>query len=202
MRSVEFHASVALPAANRFAIDKLDYGTSSKLMIGFNGRPWFERQHSNGASYSDLANHQSTWESNPSQALNAQRGLLTSFTGGDLGARLDPAREQNEAGAFLADLDRVYPGSAALARRDSRGRVLAHLENWSRNPLFGGGYTNNQPGYFTTLEGLYAQPAGRLAFAGEHTDSFYSWQGFMEGACLSGQSTAAAILADVKKGRL
>lgn len=194
MRAVEFHASVALPAANRFAIDHLDYGTSSKLMIGFNGRPWFERQHSNGASYSDLAHLQSTWETNPSQAINAQRGVLTDYTGGELGARLDPARVQQEAGAFLADLDRVYPGSAALARRDGRRQVLAHLENWSRNPLVGGGYTNNQPGYFTTLEGLYAQPVGRLHFAGEHTDSFYAWQGFMEGALLSGARAADEVL--------
>jgi len=31
---------------------------------------------------------------------------------------------------------------------------------------------------------------GNLFFAGEHTDSFYSWQGFMEGACLSGLRAA------------
>jgi monoamine oxidase len=194
MREVEFHTSLALPAANRFAIDHLDYGTSSKLMIGFHGRPWWERHASNGSSLSDLANHQSTWESNPSQAVALQRGLLTDFSGGERGARLDPRRTAAEADAFLADLDRVWPGSAALARRDGRGRPLAHLENWARLPLYGGGYTNNQPGYFTMLEGLYARPAGNLHFAGEHTDSFYSYQGFMEGALLSGARAADEVL--------
>jgi monoamine oxidase len=72
--------------------------------------------------------------------------------------------------------------------------VLAHLENWSKLPLYRGAYTNNQPGYFTTLEGLYAQPAGNLYFAGEHTDSFYSYQGFMEGALLSGARAADEVL--------
>jgi monoamine oxidase len=194
MREVEFSASVALPAGNRFAIDHFDYGTSSKLMIGFNGRPWFERSNSNGASYSDLANHQSTWETNPSQSQAMTRGVLTDFSGGERGARLDPAKLQAEAGAFLSDLDKVYPGSAVLARRDNRQRVLAHLENWSKLPLFRGAYSNNQPGYFTTLEGLYAKPAGNIAFAGEHTDSFYSFQGFMEGALLSGARAADEVL--------
>jgi monoamine oxidase len=194
MRQVEFAASVALPAGNRFAIDQFDYGTSSKMMIGFNGRPWYERSNGNGASYSDLANHQSTWETNPSQAKVFSRGVLTDFSGGDRGARLDPAKLQTEAAAFLADLDQVYPGSSVLARRDNRGRVQAHLENWSRLPLFQGAYTNNQPGYFTTIEGLYARPAGNVYFAGEHTDSFYSYQGFMEGALLSGARAADEVL--------
>jgi monoamine oxidase len=43
---------------------------------------------------------------------------------------------------------------------------------------------------------------GTVYFAGEHTNSFYEWQGFMEGACLSGIQAAAQILADRKAGRL
>ena len=46
-------------------------------------------------------------------------------------------------------------------------------------------------------EGLTAEPAGLLKFAGEHTDSFYSWQGYMEGACLSGVRAAGEVLADI-----
>lgn len=195
MREIDFAASAALPAGNRFAIDHFDYGSNSKMMIGFNGRPWYERSNSsNGASYSDLANHQSTWETNPSLSQANTRGVLTDFSGGERGARLDPAKLQAEAGAFLTDLERVYPNSAVFARRDSKGRVQAHLENWSKLPLFKGAYSNNQPGYFTTLEGLYAMPAGNIYFAGEHTDSFYSYQGFMEGALLSGARAADEVL--------
>jgi len=194
MREVEFAASAALPAGNRFAIDQFDYGTNSKLMIGFNGRPWYEGSNSNGASYSDLANHQSTWETNPSLSQPCTRGVLTDHSGGARGARLDPAKLQAEADAFLGDLERVYPNSAVLARRDSRGRIVAHLENWTKLSLFGGAYSNNQPGYFTTIEGLYAKPAGNIFFAGEHTDSFYSYQGFIEGALLSGARAADEVL--------
>jgi monoamine oxidase len=139
-----------------------------------------------------LAHHQSTWK--PASLAHSTRGVLTDYSGGNRGARLDPKRVQREAEAFLADLDKVYPGSAVLARRDAQGNVQAHLENWSRLPLFQGAYTNNQPGYFTTLEGLYARPAGNIFFAGEHTDSFYNYQGFMEGALLSGARAADEVL--------
>jgi monoamine oxidase len=37
---------------------------------------------------------------------------------------------------------------------------------------------------------------GNLYFGGEMTDSFYSWQGFMEGGALSGLRAAAEILRD------
>ena len=193
MRQIEFAASVALPASNRFAIDRFDYGTNSKMMVGFRGRPWYERCNSNGGSYSDLANHQSTWETNPSRSLPGVRGVITDFSGGARGAALSPSRTQAEAEAFLLDLDRVWPGSAGLALRDGRN-VRAVVRNWTQDPLFGGAYSNNQPGYFTTLEGLYARPAGNVFFAGEHTDSFYAYQGFMEGALLSDARAADEVL--------
>ncbi|NRF65968.1 FAD-dependent oxidoreductase [Aquincola sp. S2] len=191
MRLITFETSVGLAAHSRTAIDGLDYGTNSKMMIGFTGRPWFERLHCNGGSYSDLPNHQNTWETAPSTAIAGQRGVITDYSGGERGARLDPAKLQTEATRFLADLEVVWPGCTGFARRDGAGRIVAHLENWSRNPLYRGAYSNNQPGYFTTIEGHYAKPAAAgLWFAGEHTDSFYSYQGFMEGALLSGARAA------------
>jgi hypothetical protein len=57
-----------------------------------------------------------------------------------------------------------------------------------------GSYTCNQPGYFTTMEGWLGEPAGNLAFAGEHTDSFHNFQGFIEGAAESGIREAEYLL--------
>jgi monoamine oxidase len=190
LRDVELNASLGLPSWKRFAIDSLGYGTNAKMMIGFAGRPW-RTYGSNGSSYSDLPNHQSTWETNPS-AATASRGVLTDFSGGLRGAALRTSRVQREASAFLADLDRIWPGAAAAAAR-SGGNVLAHLEHWPSNPLFKGSYTCNGPGYFTTIADNEAKPVGNLFFAGEHTSSFYEWQGFMEGAALSGLRAAAEV---------
>jgi monoamine oxidase len=48
------------------------------------------------------------------------------------------------------------------------------------------------------MAGLEGVPVDNLFFAGEHTNSFYEWQGFMEGAALSGITGARFILATAK----
>jgi monoamine oxidase len=68
---------------------------------------------------------------------------------------------------------------------------LAHLENWSRNPFSKGAYSSHRPGYFTSIAHNEAKPVGNLLFAGEHTSSFYEWQGTMEGAANSGLRAAS-----------
>jgi monoamine oxidase len=69
------------------------------------------------------------------------------------------------------------------------------MEHWLSNSFAKGSYTCNQPGYFTTIAGHEPAPVGNLFFAGEHTNSFYEYQGFMEGAALSGLRAAAEVLA-------
>jgi len=191
LRHVDLDMNLGLSPAKRAAIDRLGYGTNAKMMIGFDRRPWVA-QGSTGASYSDLTNHQTTWETNPARAT-ATRGVLTDYSGGDRGASLDPNAVQVEANLFLADLDLVFPGSQAAARRTPSG-VVAHLEHWPSNPLTLGSYTSYLPGQFTTIAGLEGLPTGNIFFAGEHANSFYDFQGFMEGAVLSGIDAAAAIL--------
>jgi monoamine oxidase len=193
LREVALDASLGLPPRKRHAIDHLAYGTNSKMMIGFNGRPWFTLHGSDGSSFSDLPHHQNTWETNPARAT-ATSAILTDYSGGARGASLDPGHVPAEAALFLADLEKIYPGTGAFVARDRRGGPLrVHLENWSLNPLSRGSYTCNQPGYFTTIAGNEAPPVGNLFFAGEHTSSFYEQQGFMEGAALSGQRAAGEV---------
>jgi len=193
LRGIELEPNLGLPPAKVLAIQRLGYGTNAKMMVGFGSRPWFDRHGSNGVSDSDLPNHQSTWETNPAAATSAH-AILTDYSGAQRGAALNPAKPQVEAARFLADLDRVYPGALAAATRDARGNFTVHLEHWPSNPMALGSYTCYRPGQFTTIAGNEGTPAGSLFFAGEHADSFYSSQGFMEGACLSGIAAANAIL--------
>jgi len=101
---------------------------------------------------------------------------------------------QVEAALFLNDLNVVYPGALAAARRNDEDELVAHLEPWPSNPLTRGSYTCYRPGQFTTIAGHEGTSVGNLHFAGEHTNSFYEWQGFMEGAALSGIDVAERIL--------
>ena len=196
LRHVELDIDMDQVPGKQAAIDLLGYGTNAKMMVGFNARPWIAAG-GNGTAYSDLPNLLCTWETNPARAT-AARGVVTDYTGGARGASLDPAAVQLEAAAFVADLNLVFPGAHAAARRVS-GNLAAHLEHWPSNPLAQGSYTCYRPGQFTTIAGLEGLPVRNVFFAGEHANSFYEWQGFMEGAALSGVDVAAAILKAAKR---
>ncbi|MBD2499221.1 flavin monoamine oxidase family protein [Anabaena azotica] len=181
-----------LPQWKLDAINNLVYGTNSKLMVGFNGRPW-TTLNSKGTAYAKLSNIQGTWETNPSKATY-NRAVLTNYTGGNLGAGLDPKNLQRETAKFINDLKFIFPGADIAATKVKNSEYLAYLENWSLNGLTKGSYTCNQPGYFTTIAGNEGKSIDNIYFAGEHTNSFYEWQGFMEGAALSGVNAAKQIL--------
>jgi monoamine oxidase len=193
LRTVQLDASLGLPPWKRLAIDGLGYGDNAKMMVGFDGPVWAETG-GNGASYSDLPNHQATWETNPSLATSAH-AVLTDYSGGTRGLNLNPAQVQTEAARFVTDLNKVFPGAAAAASKVN-GKYVAHLEHWPSNPLARGSYTCYRPGEFTTIAGNEGKAVGNLHFAGEHANSFYEWQGFMEGALLSGIAVADEVLAN------
>ena len=192
LRDIELDPKLAIPANQLTTIRELGYGTNAKMMVGFSSRPW-RTLGGNGTAYTDLLNVQTTWETNPTLG-SANRGILTDYSSGRRGAQLNPNAVQTEARKFLQDLNLFYPGTIGAASRTD-GQYLAHLEHWPSNPLMLGSYTCYRPGQFTTMAGLEGLPVGNLLFAGEHANSFYEWQGFMEGAALSGIAAAQSILA-------
>ncbi len=192
LRTVALDASLGLSPAKARAIQELGYGNNAKLMVAFKSQPW-KAVGSAGASYSDLINHQCTWQTNPSKATESN-AVITDYSSAARGLRLQKKNEQAEAIRFLEDFNKVVPGALNAAATATSGALLVHLEPWPNNPLTKGSYTCYRPGQFTTIAGIEGQAAGNLHFAGEHTNSFYEWQGFMEGACLSGIAAAKEVL--------
>lgn len=189
LRNVQLDASLELPQWKRLAIEQAAMGDNSKLMVGFNEPYWQSRLGSSGCGFSNLPSAQSTWETNPSnRTLN--RAVLTGLTGGARARLVGTGSLQTDATLFLADLDRALPGALGAARRSAKGELIAHAHNWSTDPLSQGSYPCHRPGYFTTIAHNEAKPIGNVLFAGDHTSSFYEWQGFMEGAALSGLRAA------------
>jgi monoamine oxidase len=196
LRTITLDASLALPAWKTKAINELGYGTNSKNMVGFNGRPWATAGN-NGMVYATLPNIQNCWEtswttSTPSSAV------ITNFTGGILGASQDPTKIQAQTAAFIADYNTVFPGAGATASMDGKN-YHSYMMAWPKNQWSQASYTCYRPGQFTSIAGNEGKPIGNLYFAGEHCDSFYDQQGFMEGALNSGTATAAALLAALQK---
>ena len=119
LRDVELDPSLGLPGWKLFAIQNLAYGTNAKMMLGFRGPMWLALG-SNSQSFSDLENHQNTWETNPALA-SSDHAVRTHYSGGDRGARRDSTDVPTEAARFLADLDKVYPGASVAVTRDAAG---------------------------------------------------------------------------------
>jgi len=197
LRDVELHPSLQLPAWKSLAIRSAGMGDHSKLMVGFTTPYWREHHGLNGTGFSDRGNLQSTWEANPANAPGAGAVLAGHF-GGTRARAMLASTTQADALAFVANLDQALPGASAAVARDANGGLLAHTENWSHNPLSKGSLSCNRPGYFTTVANNEAKAVDNLLFAGEHTSSFYEWQGFMEGAALSGMRAAGEIAALVR----
>ena len=229
LKGVVLGAGLGLSEDKLRCINDLKYGTNTKTMIGFHGRPWWELHGCNGDVYAALPNVQNTWETNWSNA--GATSILTDYSGGDRGRLLQfavnaqgvekkigcgnchgpqpdhfydmhYAAVQPQADAFLSDLDLVLPGVKAQAIVLEDGKYLVERGHWNVQSTSLGSYTCPQPGYFTTLAGLEGEPAGQLKFAGEHADMFYEWQGYMEGAARSGVIAANQILGDIKAGIL
>ncbi|HEV7587976.1 MAG TPA: FAD-dependent oxidoreductase, partial [Longimicrobium sp.] len=186
LRSVELD-DLRLPPDKRRAIDALGYGTNAKLMVGFTGRPWEERYHTAGSTYTDLP-YQITWEA--SRAQPGASGVLTNLTGGRRGVALKEGTPAEQAARVVAQLERIYPGIGAY-RSPATTEARFH---WPTFPWTLGSYAAYHPGQWTTLRGVEGRSecANTLHFAGEHCS--LEAQGFMEGGCETGEAAAHAVL--------
>lgn len=176
---------VELPPAKRRAIAELGYGMNAKLMVGFSERIWRTAHRSNGSTLTNLP-YQLTWET--SRLQPGASGILTNFTGGRHGLELGEGSAAEQAARLTQQLEYIFPGAAA-ARRGMR-EVRFH---WPSHPWTKGSYASYRTGQWTSIAGAEGEPVGRLYFAGEHCSR--AAQGFMEGACETGERAAQEILA-------
>lgn len=181
LREVEI--DLPLPAVKRRAIAELGYGTNAKLMVGFAERLWRTEGGSNGSVLTDLP-FQLAWESTRLQP--GAGGILVAYGGGRHGVEMGEGTAEEQTVRFAAQLDRVFPGVAAL-RTD---QVRFH---WPSFAWTKGSYACYLPGQWTAFGGAEGEAVGNLHFAGEHTSA--DFQGFMEGAAESGERAAREVLA-------
>lgn len=186
LREVEGISSLGFSERKLRAIRGLPYGTNSKLMLGFSSRPWrspspaARAAASNGSLYSDR--FQSVWDT--SRLQEGKSGILTNYTGGDMGLRLS----KRDADLVASSVDRFYPGARAAFEKK------ASLMNWAKNPFVKGSFSCPAPGNYTDFLGALGTPelGGQVLFAGEHCSVDY--QAFMNGAVESAEEAAAMAL--------
>jgi monoamine oxidase len=169
------------PPPERAAAVGVQYGAATKSLLQFTGRPWIE-QGFDGEAFTDLPSG-STWEATDAQP--GPDGILVAYAGGKLGTTSAEVAEPQRIERAVADVNEVFPGSAALF---SAGVGVA----WAAEPFTRGSWVAPAPGQVATLRRGTERPLGRIHLAGEHTDT--KFPGYMEGAVRSGQRAAREIM--------
>jgi monoamine oxidase len=200
---VALDISLGIAPATRAAIAGLQYGDNTKTMFQFGSNLPFAVLGGDGTAYATdpaLPNVQVAFPSKTgAPGANPTMPVVVDYGFGERGRRL-PIVDPDGTG-FLGGYDEIFPGAAAAVVPLLDGTSFARA-HWPSDPNALGSYTCNQPGYFTTMEGWLGEPAGNLAFAGEHTDSFHNFQGFIEGAAQSGTRAAEYLLDRIRNGLL
>jgi monoamine oxidase len=185
LRNVEGILNLNLTPAKKQFISEMQYGTNTKLIVGYKSRFWRQSHPkipaSNGSIFGDFS-AQSFWET--SRLQNGNSGIITNFSGGNFGKNL----RKEDMDKVLKDYTHLYSEVPNQLSGDS------FLMNWSRYPWNFGSYACYGPGQYTRFAGTGKEPElnGRLHFAGEHTSD--DFQGFMNGAYESGIRAAQNIL--------
>lgn len=180
-REIRFLPS--LPPDQKKAIETLPYGRATKALVSFDRRFWRRR----GRAFGTRLPTGAVWEA----GVRGDRGTLAFLAGG---------------GASRALADLVDRGTQRDWRRALRwlgignARVLdATAITWERDRFAKGAYAHQSPGFDPALAQWLSSPAGRIAFAGEHTSG--ENQGYMEGAVASGLRAADDIELVLTHGR-
>ncbi|MCB0964444.1 MAG: FAD-dependent oxidoreductase [Acidimicrobiales bacterium] len=169
-----------LPADLAAAVDGLDLGPAAKVIVEYEERFW-EGLGQSGFTVTDEP-FGVGWS--PTDSYPSERGLLAAFLTGS--AAVDAAAREDEAriDEVAAQLDVVYPEGAEL--RTGNAATVA----WANEPFAGGGYAVYRPGQVTDFWAAIRAGAGRLRFAGEHTEAL---AGYMESAVRSGHRVATEL---------
>lgn len=180
MRNLDISKLTLMPI-RRELIQKIGYGTNSKMMVGLNARPWVQ-MNCTAYTFTDLP-FQACWET--SRGQGGTHAILTNFAGGPLGLKLGEGPLQDRAKEFVGQVEQVYPGVAAAYT----GQAVRQI--WPKYEYTLGSYACYKPGQYQRYAGALSEPEGRLIFAGEHTSEE---SGFMNSAVESGERAATRVL--------
>lgn len=184
LRHIEL--AVDMPPVKRQAIEQLGYGTCSKLAVPYRERIWRTRYGCTISIYTDM-DFQNTWES--ARYTPGPGGWVTDLRGGQQGILLGQGSPETHARQLTQDLEQIFPGIDQV----SRGSALRMV--WDKEPFALGSYSCYLPTQWTKFGGVEGERVGNLWFAGEHCS--LGSQGYMNGACETGEATAQSILADL-----
>jgi monoamine oxidase len=196
LRDVDLSQS-ALSATKQTVIQTFGMGTNAKVHVELARKTWPALGFA-GAAYGEWDRFCCAWDDSVALGADASPALLLGFPGGHVGASQLTGEAHSAAPTvdvdwFLGEIEPVYPGTSAVYT----GR--AYEDHWALDPWAMGAYSYYRVGQAATYAKLAAAAEGSIHFAGEHTSRKY--QGFLEGAVISGERAARELLHELRAGR-
>jgi monoamine oxidase len=172
-----------LTAAHSAAADKLQYARIIKNCVLFRERFWGAEDFS---LVSDATSH---YYFHSTKNQPGKHGILCSYAIGEKADVLASQNAQRRSDIVTRDLLPLNQHAPELA-------LDIQSLAWQRDTYTQGAYAFYRPGQWFTLRPILQQPHGKVLFAGEH---LADWQGFMEGAVVTGESAAFALTGKLRK---
>jgi monoamine oxidase len=166
-----------LPASHSAAANKLQYARIVKNQILFKERFWGAEDFS---LVSDLTSH---YYFHSTKNQPGKHGILCSYAIGEKADILASQSSSRRSEIITRDL-------LPLNRRAPDLATNIQSMPWQRDAYTQGAYAFYRPGQWFTIRPILQQPHGKVLFAGEH---LADWQGFMEGAVVTGEAAAQAL---------
>ena len=175
-----------LPNAQSAAANKLQYARIIKNSVLFRERFWGAEDFS---LVSDVTSH---YYFHSTKNQPGPQGILCSYA---IGEKADVLASQNNSRRS----DIVTRDLISLNKRAPELALNIQSYAWQRDQYTQGAYAFYRPGQWFTVRPILQQPHGKVLFAGEH---LADWQGFMEGAVVTGEAAAKALTGRTARKRV
>lgn len=171
-----------LPSAQLAAAEELQYSRIVKNSVLFSERFWEAEDFS---LVSDVTSH---YYFHSTKNQPGKEGILCSYAIGEKADVLAAQNDRRRIEIITRDLIPLNQSAPHLSRA-----ITSYA--WQRDRYTQGAYALYRPGQWFTLRPLLQRPHGKVLFAGEH---LADWQGFMEGAVVTGQEAAETLIGKSK----
>lgn len=174
-----------LAAAQAAAAEQLQYARIIKNSVLFDERFWGAEDFS---LVSDVTSH---YYFHSTKNQPGRQGILCSYAIGEKADVLAAQDDRRRLDIVTRDLVPLNERAPSLARQ-----IQSYA--WQRDRHTGGAYALYRPGQWFTIRPILQRPHGQVLFAGEH---LADWQGFMEGAVVTGEEAAKALTSRTRATR-
>lgn len=175
-----------LPSRQRDAAEQLQYARIIKNSVLFRERFWGAEDFS---LVSDVTSH---YYFHSTKDQPGPEGILCSYAIGEKADVLASQDDKRRMNIVAGDI------SSFNARSTETARAITSYA-WQRDAFTRGAYALYRPGQWFGVRPILQRPHGKVLFAGEH---LADWQGFMEGAVVTGEEAAKALASRPKVKRL